>query len=464
MNTNIRRRWSENRDLYKYALLIALPMIGQNMITNFVSLLDNIMVGQIGTTSMSGVSIVNQLIFVFNLTIFGGVSGAGIFGTQFFGKGDHEGQKYTVRFRILLVLVLTAIGFAISDIWGEQLISFFLTEEDAPALTAATLQYGLDYLAIMKWSLIPFAIGQAYASAVRECGETRIPMYGSLAAIGINLFLDYALIFGTFGFPKMGVQGAAIATVIAKIVEAVVIIGWAHLHPQKNKYLIGLYRGFRIPGDLAKRIFIKGSPLLFNEFLWSFGMSVIAQLFSLRGLDVVAARNIASTLTNMFNVIFIQFGAAIGIIIGMRLGAGKFEQAKREAHELIIFITLFNVVLALVMLPVAYLFPMVYNTEAAIRSLAAFYIVVQALAMPLCCYSNACYFLLRSGGRTGMTFLFDFCFTWFLMIPLTFVLVKMTSVDIHIIMAVVTFTEIFKSLIGRAMIRSGIWVRNIVDA
>ena len=465
--SNALYRWKEKyigtKDFYRYVCSIAVPMILQNLITNFVSMLDNIMVGQVGTAEMSAVSIVNQFMFVFNLTVFGGISGASIFGTQYFGKGDAKGQKYTFRFRLYLVLVLMAIGFFIFTTFDTQLLRLFLSGDDAPRLVEATLGYGKTYLSIMLLGLVPFGIGQAYASVVRECGETRIPMYGSIAAIGVNLVLDYGLIFGNLGMPKLGVAGAAIATVIAKYVEAAVVIIWAHTHKEKNPYIVGLYKGFSIPAELTKKIVVKGMPLLINEFLWSFGMSVIAQCYSVCGIEVVAARNIASTLSNLFNVIFIQLGGSIGIIVGAKLGAGKFEEAKDYAGKLNFFSVASTALVALIMIPVAYLFPSIYKTEDTIKALATYFIVVSALAMPIWSYTNACYFTLRSGGKTGITFLFDFLFTWVVMIPLAFVLTHFTDMDIHLLFVCVTFSEAIKVVIGHYMVKSGIWIQNIVN-
>ena len=457
------KKYIGDRAFYKRLFAVMIPILIQNVITNFVSLLDNIMVGQLGTPQMNGVSIVNQFVFVFSLTVFGGISGASIFGTQFFGKGDHEGQKYTVRFRLILVGIILVVFSALMLWQGENLIRLFLSGDDTPEVVEATLAYGQTYLLIMLIGMIPFGIGQAYASVVRECGETKIPMLGSMAAIGVNLILDYGLIFGELGMPCLGVAGAAIATVIAKTIEALVVILWAHTHTARNRYIVGLYHGFSIPKDLTKRIVKKGFPLLVNEFLWSLGMSIIAQSYSVRGLDVVAARNIASTITNLFSVIYVQLGGAIGIIVGALLGAGKLEQAVEDDRRLIVFSFLSTLVIAALLIPFSMFFPEIYNTEPQVKELASFYILTQALAMPLWSITNACYFTLRCGGKTGITFLFDFVFSWAVQIPLAFILSYFTSMEIHLLFIIVTFSEILKVVAGFFLVRSRIWVVNLVD-
>lgn len=460
---NFREKFIGDKNFYKSVLIMVIPMILQNLVTNFVSLIDNIMVGRIGTPQMNGVSIVNQFIFVFNITIFGGVAGAGIFGSQFFGKGDHEGQKYTVRFRLITCTLIIALAVFIFGLFDEPLISLFISKEDSPEEIADTMMYGKQYMKIMLMSLLPFGISQAYSSVIRECGETKIPMIASMFAVGFNILLDYVLIFGKFGFPEMKVEGAAVATVVSKFIEAGVVVVWAHTHPDRNKYIVGLYKNFRIPSALTGQMIKKGIPLLMNEFLWAAGISIIAQCYSVRGLDIVAARNISGTITNLFGTVYIQLGACIGIIIGAKLGANKLKDARDTDNKLLFFSIVLAVIVAVLMLPLANLFPNLYNTEQEIRDLAAYMIIIQAFAMPLWSYTNACYFTIRSGGKTGITFLFDFGYTWLFMIPLAYILSYFTSMNIHLLFAVVTFSEILKVVIGYFMVKSDVWINNLVD-
>ena len=247
MLQNFKRKFIGTKDFYIYVLGIAVPMIIQNAITNFVSFLDNIMVGQIGTEQMSGVAIANQLIFVFNLCIFGGVSGAGIFGTQFFGKGDYEGQKYTFRFKLYICALLMVIALFLGSSCSTELISLYLNDTGSIGDITLALKYGKQYLSIMLIGLIPFAINQAYVNTIRETGHTFVPMLASMIAVFTNLILDYCLIFGKFGLPQLGVQGAAIATVVARFFECIIVVLWAHFTPAKNKYLVDAYRSFYIP-------------------------------------------------------------------------------------------------------------------------------------------------------------------------------------------------------------------------
>ena len=456
------RKYIGDRNFYKRYIALALPMIIQNAVTNLVSFLDNIMVGQLGTEQMSGVAIVNQLIFVYNLAVFGAVSAASIFGAQYFGKGNHKGHMYSFRFKLYAALTVTALTILLFVAKGESLISLYLTDTSGSGATGAALQYGLQYLIIMMAGLIPFAVNQSYATNIKETGQTLLPMIASFVAVGSNAILDYLLIFGIGPFPELGVQGAALATVIARYIEALMIIIWAHRHREKNQYLKGAYTGFGIPADELKAIIIKGLPLMMNEVLWAAGMTAVIQCYSIRGLEVVAGLNIATTITNLFNIIYLQLGACISIVVGQYLGAGKLEEAKDADNKMIVFSVFCCVIVAVCMLFIGRFFPQIYNTSEQIRALATKFIAVSAIIMPFCSFSHASYFTLRSGGKTMVTFLFDSVFTWIIIVPIAFLLAHFTGLGIVSVYFLVQATELIKVVIGYFMVRSNVWLVQMV--
>ena len=462
MLEQFRRKYIGDRNFYKNYIALALPMILQNAVTNLVSFLDNIMVGQLGTEQMSGVAIVNQLIFVYNLAIFGAVSAASIFGAQYFGKGNHKGHMYSFRFKLYAALTVTILTILLFVTKGENLISLYLTDTSGSGATGAALQYGLEYLIIMIAGLIPFAVNQAYATNIKETGQTLLPMIASFVAVGSNAILDYLLIFGIGPFPELGVQGAALATVIARYIEALMIIIWAHRHREKNRYLKGAYTGFGIPADELKAIIIKGLPLMMNEVLWAAGMTAVIQCYSIRGLEVVAGLNIATTITNLFNIIYLQLGACISIVVGQYLGAGKLEEAKDADNKMIVFSVFCCVIVAVCMLFIGRFFPQIYNTSEEIRALATKFIAVSAIIMPFCSFSHASYFTLRSGGKTMVTFLFDSVFTWIIIVPIAFLLAHFTGLGIVSVYFLVQATELIKVVIGYFMVRSNVWLVQMV--
>ncbi len=459
----LRERFFGDRAFYRMVAAIALPILVQNAITNLVSLLDNVMVGRLGTDPMSGVAIVNQLLFVFNMSIFGGVSGAGIFGAQFFGRQDQEGLRHTFRFKLICAGLILALALLVLRLWDMQIISLFLHEGSQTGNIQATLTAARDYLKIMAWGLLPFAVSQAYASTLRETRQAVVPMNAALLAVGINLVLNYLLIYGKFGFPAMGVRGAALATVISRFAEAGAVIWWTHAHQEYCPFSCGLYKSFRIPLDLVRQIIRKGMPLLVNELFWSMGLTILAQCYSTRGLATVAAYNISSTVTNLFNVAVISMGNAIGIIIGNLLGAGKMEEARRTDVRLIACSVLCCTAVCLVMMAAAPVIPYLYNTTQEVRLLARDLIVITAAFLPLHAFLNASYFTLRSGGKTTITFIFDSGLLWILSIPTALVLSRFTELPIRTFYLIVQSLDLLKGILGYAFVRSDIWINNIVE-
>ena len=456
------QRYIGDRAFYRRVLSVAIPIIIQNGITNFVSLLDNIMVGQVGTIPMSGVSIVNQLLFVFNLCVFGASSGAGIFTAQFKGSDDQNGIRHTFRFKFLICLVIAFAGIGIFLSAGESLIGFYLTGDGDAAMAEGALHYGLKYLAVMLWGLVPFALANTYSSTLRETGETFVPMVGGIIAVFVNLILNYVLIFGHFGAPQMGVEGAALATVISRYVELVIVAGWTHLHTDRNEYIRGAYHSFHIPGKLLKGIVIKGMPLLINEFLWASGMAILNQCYSTCGLDVVPAMNISNTLSNLASVVFLSMGNAVGIIMGQMLGAGNSEAEVRDSNRKLIFASVTaGAFFGGLMATCSGIFPHIYNTSDEVRHLATQLICVCAALMPFNSYTNATYFTLRSGGQTMVTFLFDSCFVWTFCVPLAFCLSRFVQLPILPLYILCHGTDLIQCAIGAFMLKQGKWIQNL---
>lgn len=448
---------------YKRTLMIAVPIMVQNLITNFVALIDNIMVGQVGTEEMTGVAIINQLLFVFNLAVFGAVSGSGIFSAQFFGKGDREGVRHTMRFKLMTVFFICLIGIGIFVFASDGLINMYLKGEDAGLDVAKTFESAKAYLGIMLIGLVPFALENVYSGTLREGGIATVPMYAGIVAVVTNTCLNALLIFGIGPFPTMGVKGAAIATVISRFVQTGIVVAWTHWKRNELVYPKSLYRSLFVPKELVKRITVKGLiPLTANECLWSLGIAALAACYSARGVDVVAGQNISSTVVNLFNVLFIAFGSGVSVVIGQLLGANELEEAKEAAPKLITFSALLCVVVGSVMALCAPLFPMMYNTTDNVRELATAFIIVSAIWMPAHGMLHATYFTLRSGGKTVITFFFDCGFSWAVSVPLAYCLANFTSLGIVTIYFIVQSAELIKCVIGGVLIKKGVWLSNIV--
>ena len=458
------KKFIGSKAFYASVVALILPMMVQQGITQFVNLLDNVMVGRLGTQPMSGVAIVNQIVFIFNLTIFGGLSGASIFGAQFFGKGDMEGVRSTFRFRLLFGAVVVVLGMAVFLAWGEDLFSLYLDENaSTPAELAATLNYAKEYTAIIIWGFFPFMIVQCYSSVLRDAGETVGPMVSSMIAIFVNLIGNYLLIYGSFGFPKLGVAGAALATVIARWSEMAYLVFYAHRRKKKFTFLQGAYRSFRIPLPLVRQIAVTGTPLLLNEVFWSIGTAMVSMCYATRGLPAVAATNINSTVWNLFAIVMAAMGNAIGILSGQLLGAGDIQGAKDTVRKLLFFSVAVNLLIGGAIVAVSPLIPFIYNTEAVVRQTATHLLMISGSFLPLSAFTQGSYFTIRSGGKTFITFLFDCVYTWVVCLPIAFLLSSFTSLPLEWVFLCVQAADILKAVIGAVMLKSGIWANNMVS-
>ncbi len=459
-----REKYIGDRAFYRMLFALVLPLIIQQGITNFVSLLDNVMVGGLGTYSMSAVSIVNQLIFVYNLAIFGGLSGASIFSTQFCGVEDWKGMRNTFRFKMLFSLTTGILATAILLLFGDELMMLFLRgETNTPEEIAVTVEAARRYLSVAVIGLIPFGLVQTYAGTMRETGETVSPMTAGLIAITVNLIFNYLLIYGKFGFPMLGVAGAAIATVLSRFVELAYVVISCHRRHGEFRFIEGVYRSTKVPGHLVRRILVMGAPLLINEILWSLGMTFISRNYSLRGITVIAAANIATTVWNLFCVIMFAMGSAVSILVGQRLGAGDREGAIDIDHKLIFFTIVSNIAVAILMIAAAPFIPLLYKVEPEVRALATRFLMISGAAAPVHAFIHAVYFTIRSGGKTVITFLFDSVYTWVCPAMLSLILCRFTKLDIVWIYFAVQFIDVVKLLIGVPLLRSGFWANNVIE-
>lgn len=453
----------KDRSIYRRALKLAVPMMIQNGITNMVVLVDNLMVGSLGTEAMTAVSIAGQLIFVFNLAIFGAISGPGIYGAQYYGQGNMEGFRNTVRMKIWVCGICMLIGLLLFILAGENLIGLYLHGESADVDAVLTMRYAKQYLMVMLFTLFPFVVTQIYASSLRETGDSLKPMAAGVVSVFVDIVFNYLLIYGKCGLPEMGVQGAAVATVLARVVEALVVVLWAHIKKKQHEFLHGLYRTLLLPKKLVVKMIKKGLPIFFNEFLWAGGMAALTQCYSTRGLEIVAGLNISNAICNLLNVVFVALGSAVGILSGQTLGASHYEKAKKDAFQLMGFSAAVCVGLTVILIAISGVFPSFYDTTDQIRDYGQWFIIITALYFPVQGLLNSLYFTLRSGGKTFITFLFDSVYSWMVTLPAAWILCHFTSLPIFGIYAIVQAADIIKLIVGYILIQKGIWISNIVE-
>ena len=452
-----------DKAFYKTAFAIALPVIIQQTVTNAVNLLDNIMVGQVGDLEYSAVGIINQLMVIVNLSLFGALSAAGIFASQYAGAKNDEGLRHTLRIKLVAGFLILIASSLILGLFPDRLAELYIAENTPAAEAEKTIGFAVVYARIMIIGLLPFALTQVYAQSLKEVGETKIPMYTSVFAIAVNLIFNYLLIFGSLGFPKLGVAGAAIATVISRFAETVLLIAVTHKRKKRFTFLNGVYKTLAVPKSLVVDVIKKGFPLLANELLWSTGIAMYLQCYSARGLDVVAAATISSAVNNFFGVMSIAIGMTVAVMVGQKLGAREFEEAKKTSWRLITLGVGICLAIGLILAALSAVIPSFYKTSEEVRSLASSFLCVIAVSLPLQTFANGAYFTLRSGGKTMLTFWLDSGFMWAVAVPTAYVLSNYTSLDIVLVYLIVQCLDLIKCVIGAPLIQSGMWLSNIVE-
>ena len=453
-----------DRAFYRAVLLVTLPIMVQNFITHFVNMLDNIMVGSLGTEQMSAVAIVNQILFVYNLTIFGAVGGVGIFTAQFYGKGDEDGIRHTLRLKLIASVLLTVIGIAVIVLFGDGLITLFLHQGDYEGDLTLTFELARQYLAVMVWQLPFFMLSQCIASTMRETGSTVLPMVAGLAAVAVNFAFNLILIFGYLGFPALGVIGAAIATVMSRVVEVGVLVVYVMRHLPKFAYCRRLLSRVAVPRALLVDVLKKGTPLLMNECFWSAGMTLLSISYSLHGIDVVAAYSITSTVTNLFNISFMALGVGAGIMVGNLLGENRFEEAVSAVKKLLLVSVAVSLTVSVFSIGMSGFIVRFFKTSDASKALATYFIRISALFVPMVSIVHTTYFTIRSGGKSFITFLFDSVFVCLLQVPLAFALYYVAGLNIHTIYPIILSCDVIQVVIGLILLKKRIWVHNIVQS
>ena len=448
-----------DKRFYRRAMTVALPIMLQNVVTNFVSLLDNIMVGQTGTASMSGVAVVGQLFFIFYLIIFGTVSGPGIFCAQFWGAGEERSFKAAFRYKLATALAMCLVCMVVLGFGARTLVGLYITGD--PVQSAEVAGYALRYLRVMLWGMIPFAVTMSYASTLRESGHAMVPMVASWLAVGVNLVLNWVLIFGKLGAPALGVQGAAIATVTSRFVELGVCLIWSHTHADAVLFTRRMLEGFPMGKALLWDMTRRSVPLLLNEGLWCIGTATLTQIYSTRGITVMAALNIGYVLFDVFTAVAFSIGTTIGILVGQELGAGETEQAVDTDRKLLALGVMISTAIALILVAASGVFPRFYNTTDEVRALAARIICVMAAVLPFDTFANGCYFTMRSGGKTLVTFLFDSCFSWTVNVPIAWFLAHRTDLGILAVYALSVGTVLVKDAVGGVLVHKRYWVNTL---
>ena len=437
----------------KLILKFLVPVLLGCVFQQLYNMVDTIIVGKgVGSDALAAVGATGTIVFFILGFMNGLTTGFTVLSSQRYGAGDYEGLRKSVGNAFVLGLIVTVIMTIASLLGMDWLLRIMQTPEDI-------FDMSKEYIVIICVGIIFTTLYNLTASILRAVGNSKVPLYFLILSALLNVVLDLFFIMVL----SWGVAGAAIATVLSRYVELGIITVWSHTHTDKVPYIKGVYRTLKIPKELTQQIVAKGLPLILNEALWAFGIAILNQCYSTRGLAAVAGINISSTITNLFNVVFIAMGSALAIIVGQLLGAGKLKEAKETDTKLIFASVASCFVIGTIMAIVAPLFPQLYNTTDEVKELATFFIIFSAFMMPFNAFLHSTYFTLRSGGKTLITFFFDAGFVWIVSIPLAMMLSRLTDMPVRVLYACCTGADLIKVVIGYILVKRGKWVVKIVD-
>lgn len=445
-----------DRAYYSTLLTIAVPIIAQNFISSSLNLIDVAMLGQLGETTVAAVGLANQVFFLLMLTLFGTYSGVGVFTSQFWGKGDLTSIRKVLGIGLMIGLCGSFVFTILALVFPENVLSFY--SED-PAVIAL----GASYLRTIGWSYMITAVTFAFSSVLRTTGYVRVPMVVSICALSLKTLLNYGLILGHFGLPAMGAQGAAISTVIARLVEfsALLLVVYGRKLPPAASFheLLGFSRSFLF------RVLRTSLPVLVNETLWSLGITTYNMVYGRIGTDAIAAVNISATIENLAFVIFMGISDATGIMIGNRIGANEEDKAFGYARQSLIISTIGGILIGLVILAGSDFILSFYKLSE--QSLANAHNILRVIGLMMWVrVSNMILIVgvLRAGGDTRFSMFLDAGTVWLVGVPLAIITGLVLQLPVYVVYLIIMIEEAVKYLVALFRFFSKRWIHNLVRA
>ncbi len=448
------KRYLRDREFYKIVIAVALPLMLQQLATSSVNLLDNLMIGQLGDAALGAVAAVNRFYMIAIFATNGVLAASSIYIAQFFGAKDEEHMKQSFRFAAIVAYLFAIIAFIVAMLFPEQIVGYFTDDIIVKSL-------GGDYIRIAAWTFLFMALTLAISSSMRSIGESHIPLRISVTAVVINGILNYILIFGHLGFEPMGVKGAAIATVIARFIEAALFL---YIVIKRHfPFVTHIKDIFKISKRLVKTIITKATPLAVNELLWSGGMATLFKFYGTRGAEVLSGYSIANTIGDLFFVLFGGMAVASTVLISQPLGADRLEEARDNAYGLLGFSFILAIMFGVLMFISSFIIPSFYNI-----SKEAYYVATTALRFMSGLFwvymiNTECYFILRAGGDMKSTMAMDSLYMWFVNLPIVGFFAYYTSIPIITLYLIGQATDLLKMVFSFHLVKKEKWVVNLTS-
>ncbi len=437
----------------KKVTVIALPIALQGLLNSIVNLVDNLMIGQLGETSIAAVGLANKVFFVFSLLVFGVCSGSSVLSAQFWGKQNIKDMKKVLGMALLIV-VTCSILFALPAVLNPELVMRIFTTSQV------TIAEGAKYLTVAAFTYPLIAVSNAYGATLRAANRVKAPMFISFGAIVINIICNYILIFGKFGAPVLGVAGAAAGTVIARSFEVITILIVSYV--TKSPAAAKIKELFYFKKDFVILFFTTAAPVIANEFMWGLGTAIYSLAYGRMGDGAVAAITVASTITDLLIVFFQGTSNACAIILGNLMGANRLDAAEDYGRKFIWVQLFLSIVVAIIMVGTRWWFIGLFNVTDTVAHDISKCILMFGLFMPMKMFNYVNVVgILRSGGDTKYCLFLDCSGIWILAIPLAFIGGLVLKLPIYIVFGMVMLEEVYKFFLGIHRYKQKKWLKNL---
>lgn len=447
------RSMLKDRQFLKMLVTLMLPMVAQNLITLATQMMDSLMLGRLGQIELSASSLANQPFFIFNLLIFGMASGSSVLNAQFWGKGDVRSIKIVISICLKVALTVSILLGAAVIIFPETVMRIYT---DDPEIIAA----GAEYLKIVGFCYFFFGLSNTLLTTIRSVGIVRIAVIDSIFSLVCNSGLNYLLIFGSFGFPKLGIRGAAIATVIARMGEAVIVLVYILVIDRKLRFKIRDFWEFDV--GLLKNYLKNGLPVAFNEVLWSVGISIQSMVMGRLGASVVSASQIASIVQQFSSVLIFGVANAAAIIIGNDIGAGKMERARERVTWFRIIGVILGIFASCLILGLSGPVVSFYNVPEETKQLATEMLRVLAVIVLFVAQTGiGVVGLLRGGGDPRFALFVDLAGLWLVATPAALLSAFVFGAPVLVVYACTKLDEPVKLLMLAWRMRNHRWMRDV---
>lgn len=446
------KRYFGTKEFYRSVLTIAFPIVGQQFITTFVSLIDNIMIGSVGNIALTSVTVANQIYLIFNSTLFGICGAAGIYIAQYYGAKQNKKCQETLNINFMASILVAILFLIVLTFIPHVLIHFFTNTKDI-------VESSLGYITYVKYSYFPYAISFTVMMALRSMAVNKIQIKIGMVAVGINTCLNYCLIFGHFGFPTLGIQGAAIATLVARLVEMSIYL--AVLFSKKYYFVLDIWGILHINKELCYKMIRKAIPLILNEILFSVGLTLIFKSYLRCDEYLTSAISVVDTVSQILFIGSSGLSSAVSILIGNKLGANLLDEARENARKLLMLAFMMSIGMGCICFIAASFIPNFYNVASDIKNVIMILLRIKAVSIIFHTVCHCVFFILRAGGDVVSTLLMDSGSLWILGVLVSTIFSMFTQVNLITLFSIVEGMNLIKLGVSFYFFKKENWVYNI---